>query len=575
MRGLSGRATSSLVATCLLFALSVLLVGIVGLGGIMTARSTDSGLVRDQLATSQATDAVGETTDEVYAQAQLLLLDAAPSDRAGLVAQLFETTVPAADAAVAALIRLHATDPVAQRARVATIPGQWAAVRNLLNPATLPAVGHGAPRLAALDTAFGVLSTHIATLVTDQNDMVTRSESHAAAVAARATWFVVLGVLLSLVLAGICLRVGGRRIRRAFEPARDQVEFADALQLTGAEEDAQQLLQRHLERAVAGSAVTVLNRNNSADRLEAKTALPEGSPLIETLRHAEPRSCLAVRSGQIHSEDDRHPPLLGCPVCSGCPGSSSCTPLTVGGEVIGAVLVQRAAEPGLDEQRRIRDSVGQAAPVLANLRNLAIAELRAATDGLTGLPNKRAVGDGLKRMLAQASRTLTPMALLMLDLDHFKNLNDTFGHPVGDQALSGVGAALKSVLRDSDFAGRNGGEEFVVVLPDTDTAGALVAAERIRAAIADISLPGVGASVTASVGVAVYPEHATSADQLERLADSALYVAKRSGRNRVLVTDHADAAAALAAAPATEPDAFSPGANVFVADDDEAAALIR
>jgi hypothetical protein len=75
--------------------------------------------------------------------------------------------------------------------------------------------------------------------------------------------------------------------------------------------------------------------------------------------------------------------------------------------------------------------------------------------------------------------------------------------------------------------------------------------------------------------VAVYPEHATSADQLERLADSALYVAKRSGRNRVLVTDHADAAPALAAAPATEPDAFSPGANVFVADDDEAAALIR
>jgi diguanylate cyclase (GGDEF)-like protein len=330
------------------------------------------------------------------------------------------------------------------------------------------------------------------------------------------------------------------------EPAQDQVEFADRLQLAQIvfadnmqlaqnEDEAQHLLQRHLEHLISDSSVTVFNRNNSADRLEAVTDLPTDSPLIETLAHAEPHSCFAVRSGRSHDEDEQRPALLGCPICSLCPGCSTCTPLTVGGEVIGSVLVNRDATYSALERQGVRDSVGQAAPVLANLRNLAIAELRAATDALTGLPNKRAVGDTLKRMLTQASRTLTPLSLVVLDLDHFKAINDRFGHPVGDQALAGVGAALRSALRDSDFAGRNGGEEFAVMLPATDSAGAVLVAEKVRDAIAEVDLPGVGVRMTASVGIASYPEHATSPERLERLADSALYTAKRAGRDHVEV----------------------------------------
>ena len=140
--------------------------------------------------------------------------------------------------------------------------------------------------------------------------------------------------------------------------------------------------------------------------------------------------------------------------------------------MIGSVLMNRPGRYQAPERRQVREAVSQAAPVLANLRNLAIAQLRAATDALTGLPNKRAVADNLKRMFAQASRTGSPMAVVLLDLDHFKALNDRFGHPVGDQALASVGAAMRSTLRDSDFAGRNGGEEFAVILPNTDTAGA-------------------------------------------------------------------------------------------------------
>ena len=251
-------------------------------------------------------------------------------------------------------------------------------------------------------------------------------------------------------------------------------------------------------------------------------------------------------------------------MCAALPGASSCAPLTVGGEVIGSVLLSRPAPYSQTEEQRIRESVSQAAPVLANLRNLAVAETRAATDGLTGLPNQRAVADALNRMFAQAAATGAPLALLMLDLDHFKQVNDQHGHPVGDQVLAGVGAALRAALRNQDFAGRKGGEEFAILLPDTDIATALEIAERIRAAIAEISLPGTDAPVTVSIGVAGFPSHASTLDRLERLADAALYVAKRQGRNRVEVAE--PAAADVAADSAADVRADSAVAVAAAAD---------
>ena len=179
--------------------------------------------------------------------------------------------------------------------------------------------------------------------------------------------------------------------------------------------------------------------------------------------------------------------------------------------------------------------------MLANLRNLAVAEIRAATDGLTGLPNNRAVTDAMKRTFARAAATGAPLALLLLDLDHFKQVNDQHSHEVGDQVLAGVGATLRAVLRTGDFAGRQGGEEFAILLPDTEIPVALDIAERIRAAIAEVSLPGADVSVTASIGVAGFSGHGSTPDQLERLANAALYVAKRKGCNRVELAEPAAA----------------------------------
>ena len=515
----------------------------------------------DELTTSTATGKLAQDMDAAYAAGEGAFLASTPARQSQLLGSLYTTILPATDAQLAYFDQLHAGDPPAEHAGIERFDSEWTAVRNLLSPADV--TGHPGPLLASrLMTAYQPVNAHLNRFfLKEQRDGHT-DQVGMSADAAWTTGFIVGGAVFGIIIGVLLLLYGIRRIRRNLEPGQDQAEFADILQIARDEDEAQQLLQRHLERSLAATTAVVLNRNNSADRLEAVTPLPDGSPLAETLRGAAPQSCLAVRSGRMHRASEERPVLLSCPVCAACPGASCCVPLTVGGEVIGSVLLNRPRPYAEAEEERIRESVGQAAPALANLRNLAVAEIRAATDGLTGLPNKRAVTDALKRMFAQASTTGSPIALLLLDLDHFKQINDQCGHAVGDQVLANVGAVLRSVLRTRDFAGRNGGEEFAVLLPDTEIAAALEIAERVRAAIAEIALPGASVSVTGSIGVGGYPDHASTLDQLERLADAALYVAKRHGRNRVeqAVPSVAGTAAGLpepaanGSGPAPEPD---------------------
>jgi diguanylate cyclase (GGDEF)-like protein len=331
---------------------------------------------------------------------------------------------------------------------------------------------------------------------------------------------------------GITLDELAQRRRADDDYERAKIEFNDAMPLTENEQEAHDLLKRYLERAVPACTVTVLNRNNSADRLEAVTAISEDSPLLCSLEGAEPRSCLAVRLARPHTGALGADPLLSCTVCSRSSAQTTCTPLLVGGEVIGSVLVEHETDLAGNGARSIRETVLQSAPILGNLRTLAIAEVRAATDSLTGLPNRRALDDTLKRMVAQASRALTPLAALMCDLDHFKEINDRFGHGRGDDVLAAVGAALSHSLRAGDFAGRYGGEEFLILLPATGLEGAIEAAVRLRTSISAIRVPVVDRRITLSVGIAVLPEHALDGQSLERAADRALYAAKKAGRDR-------------------------------------------
>jgi len=212
-------------------------------------------------------------------------------------------------------------------------------------------------------------------------------------------------------------------------------------------------------------------------------------------------------------------------------------PLKARNRTLGAlVLTGRRGAFDAAAHRVLGLLANQAAAALSTIGLLERIKELAVRDGLTGLYNRRAFSDLLVQAIAREERQGGRFALLLLDLDHFKKLNDTFGHPAGDAALRCAAQVLDRHLRKGDQSARYGGEEFVVVLPGADEAGALKLAERVRQAIENERLIFEGArlAVTASVGAAVWPRDGADATALLTAADRALYAAKEAGRNRTV-----------------------------------------
>jgi len=171
--------------------------------------------------------------------------------------------------------------------------------------------------------------------------------------------------------------------------------------------------------------------------------------------------------------------------------------------------------------------------------NKMLSEL-AFSDALTGLANKRAFTNALKREISRSKRSALPVSLMMMDVDHFRQFNEAYGHPVGDEVLRRVGSVIRDSVRESDFAARYGGEEFVVILPETDANAAMVVAERVRSSLeaSRVNTEHGALGVTTSIGIATSTsEHTLKAAALISSADGALYKAKRAGRNRVHLSD--------------------------------------
>ena len=197
---------------------------------------------------------------------------------------------------------------------------------------------------------------------------------------------------------------------------------------------------------------------------------------------------------------------------------------------------------GAKRRRAFGDSVRPTLEVLAshlavslsNARMVHKLETMATTDGLTGLLNKRAMLEAATQKITAAARFSRPLALVVIDLDFFKRVNDTHGHDMGDRVLRGLGEILKRQKRATDVVARFGGEEFVVLCEQTDEDGAMLLADRIREELGKTSFRApVGVlSVTCSVGVSTFPAAGRAWDSLFKAADDALYVSKRSGRNR-------------------------------------------
>jgi diguanylate cyclase (GGDEF)-like protein len=207
-------------------------------------------------------------------------------------------------------------------------------------------------------------------------------------------------------------------------------------------------------------------------------------------------------------------------------------------DFVGVISIARRGQAFTDQERDLFAYLaGQATLSIENVDLHETVQQQAVTDELTGLFNVRQFHSRLDGEIDRAERFGTPLSLVMLDIDKFKSVNDTYGHQQGDRVLVEVARVLRRLSRDVDLPARYGGEEMAVVLPQTDLAGAELSAERMRAALEGMQIQRLDGGgllpITASFGVASFPSQAADKTALIAAADAALYRAKRGGRNRV------------------------------------------
>jgi diguanylate cyclase (GGDEF)-like protein/PAS domain S-box-containing protein len=271
----------------------------------------------------------------------------------------------------------------------------------------------------------------------------------------------------------------------------------------------------------------------------------------------EPTSCWALRTGHPHLV------LAGdstarCGHAEGVKSTYLCVPILAQGEALGIVHFQAT-----DQSPAFADSelshkttfAGQVGLSIANIRLREALRSQSVKDPLTGLYNRRYLEEMLDREIRRAVRAEQSLGILMLDLDHFKKFNDTYGHDAGDTVLRDAGAFLTKSIRVEDTVCRFGGEEFVIVLPTANAEAGRSRAERIRSKLRELTVLHQGQSlgrITVSIGVAALPANGTSAAELLAAADAALYRAKRDGRDQVVVAEPLATTELAAAAVAGE-----------------------
>lgn len=323
-------------------------------------------------------------------------------------------------------------------------------------------------------------------------------------------------------------------------------EMTEVLLACARAEEACSVITRTGQQLFPGAKGALFLYNASHNNLEARTTWGEFTLNPNECVFA-PEECWALRRGRAHQYEGprtglscRHvtPPLLGTYLC---------VPMIAQGEVLGILHLRQnplaaesaAGTPPLDE----RAAVVLAEHVALALINLKLRDTlrdQAIRDPLTGLLNRRHMEETLEREVLRAERSQHPLGVVLLDLDHFKRFNDSFGHDAGDLVLRQLGALLRMQVRAGDMACRYGGEEFVLILPETPLDIILQRAEALRLGIKQLDVRqgdrplGI---ITGSAGIAMFPEHGATGEALLRVADRALYRAKAEGRDRVVAAD--------------------------------------
>lgn len=347
-------------------------------------------------------------------------------------------------------------------------------------------------------------------------------------------WFVGVFWLLTLATATLA-SVNERELRRRNYDLEVLATFSWQLEtMTSPNGVAAALVESTVDAFGFGRALVAAAATGELSLVAARgvgTPTTEASPDADQLISAAMREHRTLRA---RSADPRTNPWLA----SVLPDARHLLviPMFADGAPIGIFVAEHSAGRGGRVERRVVTTVerfvSQMALALTNAWLLERVLAMAATDGLTGVANRRTFEDLLARSYTRAARSGVPLSLVMIDLDHFKALNDQYGHQVGDATLKRVAPALVAACRPGDVVARYGGEEFAVLLPDTDQRDVAVVAERLRAAVAALAQDP---AITASIGAASFPVHAADATELVKAADDALYDSKRTGRNRVTV----------------------------------------
>lgn len=348
----------------------------------------------------------------------------------------------------------------------------------------------------------------------------------------------VLGV--SFVLMRSEWKRGGGYVERLHATTREMSllgSMSSGLQSCASVAEGKELMQHFLERIFPQQSGALYVIRASRNILEVKAvwgASMDQAPLMES------QDCWGLRLGQLH-EFVEGGNALPCRHVSDSGGGYLCVPMMAEGEALGLLHLRRPSatmRAGEDLASRAERIAEQMGPVIASLTLREQFRQQSIRDGLTGLYNRRYLEETMGRELLRARRIGSSLAVIMADVDHFKKLNDTYGHQAGDDVLQTFAVYLKDAVRGDDIACRYGGEEFSVILPGAGLDMAMQRAEALRAGLANLrvrigreTLP----PITASFGVAIFPEHGESWEALLRAADGALYAAKRAGRNRVSV----------------------------------------
>ncbi|MFY9752336.1 MAG: diguanylate cyclase [Candidatus Acidiferrales bacterium] len=334
-------------------------------------------------------------------------------------------------------------------------------------------------------------------------------------------------------------------------------EMSDVLQSCLTLDEARDVIRRFVDDLLPQDSGAIYLHNHSRDSMEPLLAWGASAPAVAPFGTDD---CWALRRGRPHRVSGTSGVVLCRHAAEKSAGATQCIPLVAQNEAFGLMYLlspveatAKEAEPSAADSeghdllvRRIAESVALAC---ANLRLRETLRFQSIRDGLTGLFNRRYLDETLEREIRRAYRHNRPVSVILLDLDHFKDFNDTLGHGAGDALLRALGEFLRGQVRQEDIACRYGGEEFALVLPDASLEIAQSRAEAVREGVKHLAwqqqVPS-AKSVTVSAGVSAFPQHGGSAPAILLEADRALYAAKAAGRDRVVLAGAAEATPAAA-----------------------------